>query len=82
MTAFLLSCQEKNVFCICTYYCSLPPPITSVLHSLYHFSAWIQAFASVINVNAACKTGYSHLCASITARIEQLCILDIQGYSD
>lgn len=82
MTAFLLSCQKKNVFYICTYYCSVLSPTTSVKHSLYHFPAWIQAFASVINVNAACKTGYSHLCASITARIEQLCILDIQGYCD
>lgn len=36
----------------------------------YHFFAWIQAFASMINVNAACKADYSHLCASIIAELE------------
>lgn len=51
-------------------------PTTSVKHSLYHLSAWIQAFASVINVNAACKADYSHLCASIIAGI-LLFILDL-----
>ena len=67
-------------------------PTTSVKLTLYHFSAWIQAFASVINVNAACKADYTHLRASIIAvyslvhccTIEYrggtlLCILDFQG---
>lgn len=47
----------------------------------YHFFAWIQAFASMINVNAACKADYSHLCASIIAGI-LLCILGLQEWCD
>ena len=48
-----------------------------ICKALFQFSAWIQAFANVINVNAACR-----LATVICVPVSLLCILHLQGCCD